>query len=291
MDLLKQLGTFFGWLSGVVAGITATLYALGFVASLTHQGMLGLDWAIIAREPLWYLGLGGQVAQYWAFQTTVWLLLVLAVGESLLAGLRWAETRESPRARLLKAGASWLDRQLIWLLAILSLVLAGFMMSAFDGALTVRSLLFASKAELCHPDGVVADLAAANREALAGRAKSVAAFAALALGVGGYAIPRLVARRGPALPLLICIAVGLQALAAIPSAHGIFLIDSRLRYFGTDAGIAGAAPQNPLYLLIRARDGLWVWEPAARTVHWASNESFDTLSIGRAVAIASLACP
>ncbi len=290
MDLLKQVGTFFGWLSGVVAGITATLYALGFVASLSHQGMLGLDWAIVSREPLWYLGLGGQVAQYWAFLTTVWLLLVLAVGESLLAGLHWAEARESPRARLLKAGASWLDRQLIWLLAILSLVLAGYMMSAFDDALSVRGLLFASTAELCRPDGVVADIAAANREALVRRAEDVAAFAALALGVGGYAAPRLVARRGPALPLLVCIAVGLQALAAIPSAHGIFLIDFRLRHLQTDAAIAKAAPQNPLYLLIRARDGLWVWEPAARTVHWASEDSFDTLSIGRTASIASLAC-
>jgi hypothetical protein len=291
MDLLKQLGTFVGWLSGVIAGITATLYALGFVASLAHQGMLGLDWAIIAREPLWYLGLGGQVAQYWAFLATVWLLLVLVVGESLLGCLHWAETREGPRARALRAGASWLDRQLIWFLALLSLVLAGFMMSAFDGALSVRNLLFASTAELCRPDGVIADLAAANREALARRAGNVAAFAALALGVCGYAVPRLMGKRGPALPLLICIAVGLQAIAAIPSAHGIFLIDARLRSFGTNVAIAGAEPGSAFYLLTRARDGLWVWEPTARKVHWVSDKSFDMLSIGRAVAIASLTCP
>jgi hypothetical protein len=291
MDVLKQLGAFFAWLSGVVAGITATLYALGFVASLAHQGMLGLDWAIIVREPLWYLGLGGQVAQYWAFQATLWLLLVLAIGECILGGLRWAETRESRRARFLRATALWVDRHLVWLFAVLSLIIAGFMMSAFDGAIQVRGLLFAAPEQLCHSNGVIADLAAWNQEMLRQRAANVAKFASLALGVGGYALPRLIAGQGPPLPLLACIAVTLQALAAIPSAHGIFLIDTRVRQFAATLGDEARSPAEGSYMLTRARDGVWLWQPSERRVDWLSNESFDRMRIGAASTIRSLACP
>lgn len=290
MDLLKQVGAFFGWLSGVVAGVTAALYALGFIATIARQGMLGLEWAITSREALYYLGLGGQVASRWAFLATVWLLLVIAAGETLLWTIRWVAGREHIRLRAIRKCAAWIDRQLIWLIAILAMLFAGLMMNAFDGALQVRGLLFASVGELCRSDGVLADLAGANSNALAVRADRVAGFAALAIGTCAYAVPRLVASHGPALPMLVCIAVAFQAVAAIPTAHGIFLLDTRLR--STEAGGEGieALPAGDLWLVTRSRDGVWVWEPIAREVYWLAEGSFDRLRIGEARSIRSLAC-
>ncbi len=291
MDVLKQLGTFFGWLSGVIAGFTAVLYGLGFMATVSHQGMLGLDWAFTSREPLWYLGLGGQVAAHFTFLAMVALLLVLIGGESL----RWLVLRlggqDPARPGPVAAVARWLDRNVVWFIAVLALVLVGMMMSQFGGALGINNLLFAGADQLCRGGGVIGDIAGADRAALTARADKIAFYAALALGVAWYAAPRLIAGKGPAIPLLICLAVALQAAGAVPASHGIFLLDTSLRSITADGPGIGQFPDGSLRLLARARDGLWVWQPATREVDWFAEGSFQQLRIGDSQTIRALACP
>jgi hypothetical protein len=290
MDLLKHLGGFFGWLSGIVAGVTATLYAIGFIASLARQRMLGLDWGATSQETLWYLGLGGQVASRWAFLATVWLLLVIAVGESFIWALRRISGWERRELRFFRSAALWLDRQLIWLIALVATLFTGLMMNAFDGALQVSGLLFAGAGEICTGGGVVGDLVTANDAALTARADTVAGFAALALGTGAYAVPRLLARHGPALPMLLCGAVAFQALAAIPTAHGIFLFDARLHDVDPQGGGPAGDRAGALSLVARVRDGIWLWEPSTGDMHWIAEEAVSGLRVGAPRSIRSLAC-
>ena len=291
MDFLKQLGMFFGWLSGVIAGFTAVLYGLGFMATVSHQGLLGLDWAITPRETLWYLGLGGQVAAHWALLAMVALLLVLIGGESLRWVVRRLRGKDDARPGRVAAAARWLDRNVVWFIALMAMVLIGIMMGEFAGALQISDLLFAGTEKLCGGGGVFGDIVAADRIALLERANKIAFYAALALGVGWYAAPRLISREGPAIPLLICLAVALQALGAIPASHGIFVLDTSLRSVAADGAVIETFPEGSLRLLARTRDGLWAWEPASRAVHWFAEGTFGHLRIGDALPIRALACP
>ena len=290
MDLLKFFGKLLGWLSGVLAGTTAVLYGLGFIATVAHLGMLGLDWAITAREPLWYLGLGAQVAAHWALQAMLALLLVLGIGEILRWFGRRARRGDPEAPSRLARVVNWIDRRLVWFISVISLVLIGYMMSAFEGALEVRNLLFAENELLCRRDGVVGDLAAADLRALSARAERVVFFAALALGLAGYAAPRLASGRGGPVPLLVCLAVGLQALGAVPAAHGLFILDQELRAVSAEGEHIGAFSSGQLYMLARAENGLWAWEPPSRRVHWFAEGSFGHLEIGKAHSMRALAC-
>lgn len=290
MDLLKHLGAFFGWLSGIVAGVTATLYAIGFIASIARQRMLGLDWGATSQEALWYLGLGGQVASRWAFLATVWLILVIAVGESTIWALQRIASWERRELRAFRSTALWLERQLVWFIALLATLFTGLMMNAFDGALQVSGLLFAGAREICTGGGVVGDLVTANGAELAARADTVAGFAALALGTAAYAVPRLLARHGPALPMLLCAAVAFQALAAIPTAHGIFLFDARLHDVVPQGEELPGDRAGALSLVARIRGGIWLWEPSTGDMHWIAERTISGLRVGEPRTIRSLAC-
>ncbi|MBM9593893.1 hypothetical protein [Roseitranquillus sediminis] len=290
MELVKAFGKLLGWLSGVLAGITAVLYAFGFIATVTHQGMLGLELANTSREPLWYLGLGAQIAARWALQAMLALMLVLVLGETVRWLSRRARAEAAAEPGRIARTARWLDRQTPWGIAVLALFLIGYMMSAFGGALGIRGLLFAAPEAICTRDGVVGDIVAADLRSLSSRADQVVFFAVAALGICGYAVPRLAAGQAGALPLLICGAVTLQAVGAVPSAHGLFVLRPELRSLAAEGDGIGAHGEA-LYLLARTEDGLWAWEPGTQRLHWFAGGSYSHLRIGRTHSIGALLCP
>jgi hypothetical protein len=103
-------------------------------------------------------------------------------------------------------------------------------------------------------------------------------------------VPRLLARHGPALPLLLCAAVAFQALAAIPTAHGIFLFDARLHDVVPEReGLPGEGG-TPLSLVAQVRGGVWLWEPATGDMHWIAERTITGLRVGAPRSIRSLAC-
>jgi hypothetical protein len=285
LDLLKQLGLFLGWLSGVVAGITAFLYGLGFVATNAHQRVLGLDLAMVVRDPSWFIGIGGQVAARWLLLAMVALLPMMLVGEALLWLARWLRARG--RAERL---IGWIDRRIVWMIAVLGLVLAGVLMSTLRDPLRISGLIFLDRSGLCEADGIGASLAANDGGALSGTANQVALLTAIAFGIGWYAAPRLIAQRGPALPMFICAAVALQAIGTIPVAHGILVMRKEVREMRVEAASPAAASDREGYLITMARDGLWVWQPETRRLQWLDQDSYRLMDIGEPVALRAAAC-
>lgn len=290
MGPLRTLGAFVGWLSGAVAGVTAILYAFGFLATLAHQRLFGLVWASITRDSLWYIGLGGQVIVAWALDAILWLLLLFLVGETWRLAARHLTSRFSARRIRLAAFVAWSDRHALWFLAGASMVLAGMMMGAFEGALAVRDLLFVDRQAICGGDTLASELVGSDRHRAVERAGAVFGYAALALGIGWYATPRLFGEGASALPILICASVALQALGAIPAAYGILVMERGLRHVDVDGGRAEQFRSGQFWLVARATDGIWVWEPATQTVHWFAQASFDHLRIGPLKAIGMLSC-
>lgn len=291
MELLKQIGPGLAWLSGALAAITALLYGAGFVATAAHQAMLGLDWTMTARPPIWYLGLGGQVIARWAVVAVLAVIPVLLVGEASRRVWRLtgaADPDESGRAA--RAGR-WAHRHLPWLIALILMVLAWRLRVAFGEALQVRDLLFLPAGQMCAADGVLADLAAGRRVALSARAEEVGTMAALALAVAGYAAPRLARGQGPVVPLVLCLATAVYAAAAVPTAHGVLLLRPDLRTVTASGDLPPRIADARLQLIARADGELWLWQPATGRVHWLPEAGLTALSFGPSLPPAALACP
>jgi hypothetical protein len=290
MEILKQLGAFLGWVSGVVAGITAVLYAFGFVATTAHQSMLGLSWGVVSRDTLWYLGVGGQVIARWTLLALLVFLFVIVAGETILRSVGWAKARSGKALGWLAGPAGWFDRNVVWFIALLVMVVGERLMENLESVLAVRGLLFLDPATLCSRDGIVSELVNNDTEALRDRAGTIALYSALAIGIGAYAVPRFIAGDRPAIPLLVCIAVGLNSLFAIPIAHGICIVEPRWGALSGQGGAIGQYRDGQLRLLARTADGVWAWEPLARHVHLFSAGPIDQLDIGPAKRIRDVAC-
>ena len=288
MDILKLLGTALAWVSGVVAGITAILYALGFAATVAHQRMLGVNWGVIARDPLWYLGAGGQVLVAWLAEAMVVFFVVVVAGECILRLIRWLTQRQGRFTRPVASLAGWIDRHVVWLVALLAMIVTGFLTASMTEALAIKNLLLAEPSTTCAANGIAAALLDFDEAALAERSADIAWFSALAVGVGAYAVPRLAAGNGPGLPLLICIAVAINAVLAVPISHGILKVDTRWQSVAGDGVAIAAFPEAALRLLGRTPDGIWAWDPDGRAVHLFVTDSFKHLQIGPARTIREL---
>ena len=280
MDILKLLGTALAWVSGVVAGVTAILYALGFAASVAHQRLLGVDWGVISREPLWYLGVGGQVLVAWLAQAMVVFFIVVLAGEAVLFLIRRLKRLNGALTRGVGKVFAWVDRHIVWLIAFLAMFLTHFLMQSIIEAVRVRNLLLGDNGAACEAGGLRAALLDFDEAILLDRWGGVALLSAMAIGVGAYALPRLAAGEGPALPLLICIAVAANAVISVPVAHGIFRADTRWPSVSGDGEQLSDFTANRLRLLGRTPDGLWAWEPEANAVHLFVQGTFDHLRIG-----------
>ena len=286
MDILKLLGIALAWVSGVVAGIAAFLYALGFAETVANQRMLGVSWGVIARDPLWYLGAGGQVLIGWLAEAMVVFFLVAIAGQMFFLLVAWLRRRRGQLVMLARA-ADWIDRHVVWLLAMLAMVVTGSLLSSVAELARIRNLLLDEPSATCAAGGLTAAVIRADDAVLADWSNAVTIYSALAIGLGSFAVPRLAAGEGPALPLLICIAVTINAILSIPIAHGVLRVDTRWPSVTGDESLA-TVPAGTLRLLGRTPDGVWAWKPEDRTVHVFIAGSYRHLEIGPTRTIADL---
>lgn len=280
MDPLKKVVSFVGWLSGSLAGLMAVLYALGFIAMMAHQRLLGLDWAFVARDTLVFLGIGGQVAATFILLAPLILFGVLILGESLGWALTQVSAWREGWRRMPGAVARWLVRHGVWFLAVAASFLMINATDGFGGALSVTGLLFQSQAELASAQGVKAILldeaASAARQA---RANEIAMYAVAALGVIWYAARILMRRRAPAIAVVIFAGVGIQALGALPIAYGIFSMRLALHPIQFPADQHGVP--DGLRLIEREGEGLWLWNPKTREVTWIAPGEARSFHVGK----------
>jgi len=291
MELIALIARSLGWLSGALAGATAVLYALGFIATVSHQGMLGLDLANTSQTPIWYLGLGAQVAARWALQATLGVAAVLVAGEIVRRVARRLERPGAGGAGRVARVVAWGRRHFVWALAVLAMIAVGRMMAEFDGALGIRQLLFVEAGRACTADGVVRDLVVADRASLSARADGVVLFAVVALGLAGYAAPAILAGRSAVLPAFLCVAVLIQAIGAVPAAHGLFIMPVQLREIDARGEGGRRLTGDTAFLVARSGDGIWVWDRGARRLGLLAEGSFERFDIGAARSLRDVTCP
>lgn len=299
MDLLKQAGALLGWLSGVVAGLSVIVFSLGYVATLSQQRVLGIDWSVTARDPLWFLGLGGLVVYEFLSHALIVLLLVLLAGESARSIYRRARARADTR----DTRPGWWTRLLVlfgerimpWALAIAGLAIIGTLSRTMNAVADLTDLLFLPPETLCAPrDALLRNYVTAREAALAVTYEQVATWSSLVLGLNVYLFEHLKAGPRPAVLVLTAIATTVVAVVYLPLAHGALAM--RLGFHEVALGPRGGgapAGQEVMaegYLLARTQDGVWIWRPATNRVLWIGEGEFGQMGTGLRVSIHEVRC-
>ena len=295
---MKQIGVLIAWLSGSLAGITAGLYALGFVATIGADGLLGIDSALNSREPGFYIGRGGSLVMRTVI-IAIWpALLVITIA----AGIGWLRARLSPATqrppgplgRLAGIGAAPLAA-----LAMFALALAGLVYLIVP-ALDARDLLFASEipAEACTANSpLTMAIFAQDREALGVWFMGMAAIAGTVAGLAVIAHERL-AGPGQGVWLSVAAIAGFLTLIEVPLAYGFMAIEIAPPPILMDPPPNGEGDGIPrlvssgdrLRFLARSDGGLLVWVEQQRLVLWIGNDRIGAFTVGAGAPIAAPAC-
>lgn len=290
MDVLKQLGAFLGWLSGVLAGVAAILYSFGFIALAVHHGILGVGWAGIGQDPPGYLTLGGRIAGSWLLVGTLALVLTAAALALLRGALHRLAPAEGRPAGALGRAAAALGRRPLWLVALALLAIAQLVQEAFGTALGTRDLLFAPEAQLCGLTGAAAELVRGHAEALQGRAMRVYFWASVMLCLLALTGRRLTAAPVRLVPAVICLAAGLVTLGLVPIAHGYFVMPKALPEARLGGALPEGVPSEGLRLVAATQSELWLWTPSDGSLHWLPRGALASLRLTPPVPPRSLSC-
>lgn len=269
--IFGRVGSLFGWLGGSLAGITAMLYAFGYLVTRAHLSMLGL-YGVVSFDQSDFLQEGAK------FVLVLVNDFVLPVAAALLLvglPLWWLATRSQTPIKWVRAqlaGRAAL-RPALFILLFLSFALLSDRAGAhFGEALRVRNLLYAVETQ----DELSAWRLAGNEAALAGwfteREFEVLGTGLLAtVAWWGLASSR---RRGWLVaPLFLALA---SQCILLPMAYGATqrpVLYPRVKISGKES------PSQPLFLIDSSDDAFVVWSPLTRHVTWLPVSGVDRLDL------------
>jgi hypothetical protein len=273
LEQLRKLGAFVGWLSSSLAGVTALLYAMGFIATLAHLRVLGMDFDFASRDPFEYISRGGSAVWRGTLAAIVPGLLLVFLWE-LISGLV-ARLRKRSDARPMLFG----DIALVLLMVIVAAIGLHFGLSP---ALEPKSLLFADDSTVC---GYLADettkaIVTDDREELGKQFARVAFAAGIVASLAWLGARRMLREGGSRILLSLYAVTAVITMLIIPVAHGVFLGTGlpSIQLFGevtnrfTDAG--------SLRLLQHGDSGTFLWSESAREILWLRSETVEGFRLG-----------
>lgn len=284
--MLKRFGALVAWFSGSLAGISAILYALGFVATKSADQVLGVGLDFASRDAFDYIARGSSVVMRTAL-VAIWTVLAVLAAASMV---RWADARFGLGNRQsLGVARRWADTLAApaAALSMLFLAIAGLAVCVLP-ALQTTGLLFAvpRPGPACD-GGIAAAIQSQNRGELRDWFNIYALCLGLITGIGLSARARLADenRRGW---LLLSWLAGMLAFVGAPIAYGALVV----QISAPDVWINQAPGDGTsgMRLLSRSGDGVLVWLEDKRKVQWISASHIDKLTVGPERAIATAAC-
>lgn len=271
--------SFLVWVAGAVAGITAILYACGYLVTRSHLAMLGL-YGLVDFGADHFLQEGAKFAITAAYAVLRPLLSVVALlGLFMLAANGvWLSLANRPLGGWLKrtqgklaskvSPVSW--RKLAYLIFLGALLMhASYAFEYFESPLNVVNLLYADPAT-AKSGGLGALILAGERAKLHGHFEGLlwGTVLAAALTLGAWrAVAPLVHRRLMCLPFAVTLSL---YVVTLPMDYGV--LERSVHYGAVSfAGEGGAVPDGlALYLLDRRSDGFVVWDKTRRRVIWVA---------------------
>lgn len=274
-ELLKKFGGVIAWLSGSLAGVSALLYAIGFLATKSADQALGLGFDFAARDPVFYIARGGSMIMTIAILSVVPAVVVIVMGELLRRAGRRLAARAPATVQRVSGWAEILAAP-VSSLAMVALVLVGLAYSVTPATNADGMLFAAIDVEFC----------ARDRESLDQRFVLFAIIIGLVAGVGVIARASLLDAGQWLWSCLAGLALFL-ALVGTPIAYGALAVTP-------DAPRVWITPleedQGRMWLLSRAEDGAVIWLEEQRKVRWIRADQINTLTFGPSATIASVMC-
>lgn len=271
--------SFLVWVAGAVAGITAILYACGYLVTRSHLAMLGL-YGLVDFGADHFLQEGAKFAITAAYAVLRPLLSVVALlGLFMLAtnGV-WLSLANRPLGGWLRrtqgklaskvSPVSW--RKLAYLIFLGALLMhASYAFEYFESPLNVVNLLYADPTT-AKSGGLGALILAGERAKLHGHFEGLlwGTVLAAALTLGTWrAVAPLAHRRLMCLPFAVTLSL---YVVTLPMDYGV--LERSVHYGAVSfAGEGGAVPDGlALYLLDRRSDGFVVWDKTRRRVIWVA---------------------
>lgn len=285
---MKQIGLLVAWLSGSLAGITAGLYALGFVATIGADALLGIDAALNVRDPAFYIGRGASLLVRTLLIGMLSALPVIALGEAIgWLGRCQAIARVDGTGRVRRAlGAAVTPAASFGMLSLALVGLDGYILPSR----AARDLLFTDEiaADICRAaDPLTLAIFAQQRDALD------SGFTAMALIAGGVVGLAVIARErladpGRGLWLSLAAIAGFLVLIQVPLAYGFMAVE--IAPHRIEVAAPPGTGEGPLRLLARSAGGLLLWREHERRVLWIRDSEVATFTIGAGAPIAPIGC-
>jgi hypothetical protein len=309
MNVLKQIGLTFGWLSGALAGIGAFLYCFGYLITAADLHLLGLDIFIFNYKPSFYIGRGATFFVY-QFLAISGLLLSLAPGliplllvgglyvllrrrlGRRIRGKRWLVRGRRWRRRL---GASvWFRQTAAALLLFVLLIYLSTIRETITAPLQISGILHGPAAEPCaqatHPDHaawsitekIVCWLHTGNTKALQTRfheALLAEVFVVGCLLIAWYVVTRTGLSKLILAPFILAVIVIVMLL---PMIYGVLMLPREfpsIRLVPKDQALL-ARPAH-LYLLHKTDSDLVLWNATTHRVVWVPLGTLLAAEIGR----------
>lgn len=273
LEELKKLGALIIWLSGAAAGLTALLYAMGFIATLAHLNVLGIEGDFASREAFEYIGRGASA---------VWGGVIGAVVPGLFVVLLW----ELISRIAVKLGKSRPARPSLFgdaVLVLAMIVVAVFGLRKFlVPALDATSLLFANDVALC---GYVAGemteaIVRGDHMALGGHFLGVAVTVGIVASLAWLGARRMLRGGGSRILVALYAVTVIVMVLVIPVAHGVYLDTVFPRVELAGDGVNGLGGGGPLRLLQHGDKGMLLWSTSAREVFWMPADGVQWLRVG-----------
>jgi len=315
--VLKPFATFIAWISGSLAGISAVLYALGFVATKAADQVLGIGFDFATRDPVFYVARGSSlvmrtvIISIWPALAVVgiaavvrWACAARASDGAPAEGSTGAKVTSGPNgdntaadatgdkvakgSRLRRLGSASAPA----VVSVAMLVLAFAALSAFViPALDFEGLLFTAPdpdRDCTQPNGLVTALMLQDHATL-GRNFTLFALCAGLIAGAGIALRDSFLQEGRRAWLAVTGLAGFLTLVGIPIAYGALVVEATAPTVRIAPAPAEAA--GPMRLLARSSSGALIWLETAREVLWVNGGAIQSLTIGPSRPIVILACP
>lgn len=276
-SFIEGVKSFLVWVAGALAGITAILYASGYLVTRSHLAMLGL-YGLVDFGADHFLQEGAKFFITSAYVLLRPLLSIVVLLGLLILGVNgvWRLLANRPPGVWLKqalgnsasrlALPSWRNLAYLMLLGAL-LAHAAFAFEYFERPLNVVNLLYADPAKVTR-GGLDALILAGERAKLHGLFEGLlwgTLLAALLTLAAWRVVSPLPYRMLMRLPFAVTLAL---YGVTLPMDYGV--LERPVQYGAVGfAGEGGALPEGAfLYLLDRRGDGFVVWNKSTRRVIW-----------------------
>lgn len=282
MELLRSLSLLLGWFSGTLVGITACLFAFGYVITAANLRMLGLTEQVVRYDPSIYV-VRGSVFLWDIASVAIHNGTVLAIFAVVALAVFWPLYRLC--APVVARVAEWIAKH--GHVSRGGIVLALYATIFGLMALTFETYYYENLPHGGRGTGLLFDRnCGADRASPADGVRSadfgnvlLATFLVLALVPAAWRLTATMRHRTVLFAPFALVAVAFANL--LLTIYGAVRFENTFYEIGIPPSVERGSEPVRLFIVNRTSDEFILWDPAGTELLWLPAQSVDTAHIGR----------